>query len=168
MTQKPVSDYVHHPRRDLPLDQHVDDPYLSREKLTEPTVCPDCGAIFHKGHWQWGKAADGAVEHRCPACSRIHDKVPAGVLTLQGEFFNAHKSEIMHLIHNKESQEKAEHALERIMSIEEQQEPQQTVVNYTGVHLTRSTSQEIEKSYHGKLEVEFTDKDAVMHARWER
>lgn len=152
------SDLIHKPRHNLKFDHHVKDTYINRKKLTEPTVCPDCGAIFHKGHWQWNEASPFEKENRFPACNRIHDKVPAGILTLQGEFFNTHKSEIIHPIQNKEQKEKSQHVLERIMSIKENQEPLLTVTNYTGMHLSHSTGQ-------GK-EYEYTDKDGDMPARW--
>jgi len=33
--------------------EHVHDPYKTRLKLAEPTVCPKCGALFHEGRWRW-------------------------------------------------------------------------------------------------------------------
>lgn len=38
---------------DRRIVEHVHDPYKTRLKLAEPTVCPKCGALFHEGRWRW-------------------------------------------------------------------------------------------------------------------
>lgn len=158
------------PRRDSVYEPHVRDPYIERGKWSEPTVCPDCGAIFQQGRWQWGAATPGAESHRCPACSRIHDRVPAGMLTLSGAFFQAHRDEIINLIRNHEAQEKAEHPLERIMAIEDGTDDAEgeTVITFTGRHLTLGTGSAIHKAYEGDFDYQFTDRDAMLRARWQR
>jgi len=80
--RKKHEDYSHQPRRDRMDEERVSDPYRTRGKWPEPTTCPECGAIVHHGQWRWGKAAPEAEQHLCPACQRIHDRVPAGQLTL--------------------------------------------------------------------------------------
>ena len=32
---------------------HILDPYQAEQKLHEDTVCPQCGAVYHDGRWQW-------------------------------------------------------------------------------------------------------------------
>jgi hypothetical protein len=159
-------DHIHQPRRDRMYEQHVKDPYIARGKWKEPSVCPDCAAVYHKGHWQWGEAPQGAHQHRCPACARIHDKVPAGFLTLGGEFFKAHKPEILQMIRNHESKEKAQHALERIMTIDEQGDG--VTIQYTGVHLTEGTGKALHSAYQGDLNIEFNERDAQIRVSWQR
>ena len=160
------SDHIHQPRRDSMYEDHVQDPYIARGKLTEPTVCPDCRAAFHKGRWQWGESPTDAQEHRCPACQRIHDHMPAGILTASGEFFTAHREEIMHLIHNLEAKEKAQHPLERIMNSKE--EAGELVIHFTSHHLTQATGEALHHAYHGDLSLQHVDKDNVMHVGWSR
>lgn len=161
-------DFIHQPRRDRMYEEHVQDPYQARGKLPEPTVCPDCSAVFHKGRWQWGDAPKEADEHRCPACSRIHDGVPAGILTLSGEFFASHKEEIMHLVHNTEEKEKAEHPLERVMNVEEQTDKQCTLITFTGIHLTKGVGEALRHAYQGQFDFQYSDRDGVLHANWKR
>ena len=62
----------------------IDDPYARRSKPGEPTVCSDCGAVFHAGRWQWGPAPGGSERALCAACQRIRDDYPAGVVSLAG------------------------------------------------------------------------------------
>jgi hypothetical protein len=65
-------------------DDHRIDPYQSSTKPVEGTVCPDCGAAFHAGRWQWGVELTDIHEALCPACRRIRDDYPAGVVDLAG------------------------------------------------------------------------------------
>jgi len=97
------ADPSHQPRRDRVYEERVTDPYRARGKWPEPTTCPECGAIFHHGHWQWGTAMPEAEQHLCPACWRTRDRMPAGELTLGGAFFADHRPEILNLIHHTES-----------------------------------------------------------------
>ena len=40
-------------RQDRLIHEWVHDPYQSKRKLPDPTVCPQCGAVFHQGRWTW-------------------------------------------------------------------------------------------------------------------
>ena len=166
--RKKSSDFIHQPRRDRMYEEHVQDPYLKLGKLAEPTVCPECGAVYQTGRWQWVKQPEGAYANLCPACSRIHDHIPAGILSLHGDFFQQHKEEIFHLIKHTEEQEKAEHPLERIMNIEETGDPEHTRISFTGIHLTRRTGEALRHAYQGSFDFTYSERDDVVHASWER
>lgn len=97
----------------------VIDPYARAANLHEPVVCPDCVAIYRRGRWQWGKADEDAKASTCPACQRIADGLPAGVITLHGPLSPERKAEIVNLFRHQEAAEKAEHPLGRIMAIED-------------------------------------------------
>ena len=79
-------------RREELRDELVHDSYKSKRKLSEPTYCPECNAVYHSGRWQWGAVATGAHQTLCPACRRTHDKFPAGYVTLKGEFVATHRT----------------------------------------------------------------------------
>lgn len=161
-------DIARQQRRDGMYQARVKDPYREGAKYVEPTVCPDCGAVFHKGRWQWGESQADAHVHRCPACSRIHDRVPAGILTIGGEFYREHREEIEHLIHNLEAKEKAEHPLERIMEMEMTEQQDQIVIRLTGIHLTKGIGEALHHAYQGQFEFQYAGEDSVMHAVWTR
>ena len=81
----------HPPRRNRVMREQVHDPYKARLKLPEPTVCPDCGAVFHEGRWCWAARPAAAHEELCQACRRARDRYPAGELTITGDFVSTHK-----------------------------------------------------------------------------
>jgi len=63
----------------------------------------------------------GSIRKVLPAYHRIHDHYPASFLTMKGEFFRAHREEVMHLVRNHEQRERKEYPLQRIMAEEEKE-----------------------------------------------
>lgn len=160
------SDYLHQGRHDRLLREWVHDTYKSKSKLPEPTVCPECGAVYHKGRWTWAERPDGAHAEMCPACHRIHDKVPAGFLSLKGEFLAEHKDEILHLVRNVEKKENMEHPLKRIMNVEEQKDS--VVISFTDPHLARTAGEAIQHAYQGELDLHYQKEEFLLRVLWQR
>lgn len=156
----------HPSRHDRLLQEWVHDTYKSKSKLPEPTHCPECGAIYRQGRWQWGESQTGAHEETCPACDRQRDHCPAGFLTLGGEFLAAHKDEILHLIHNVEAREKAEHPLKRIMTTEPQDDG--LLVTFTDPHLARGAGEAVHHAYQGELEFAYQEEERILRVSWRR
>lgn len=148
------------------FQEQVHDAYKAKGKLPEPTVCPSCGAVFHKGRWQWMEAPEGAHSETCPACHRIHDHYPAGFLVLQGTFIRDHHDEVMNLLRNTEEHEKSEHALKRIMAIEEKDE--QLLVTTTDIHLARTLGEALHHAYKGSLEYHYNSAQNLLRVEWAR
>ena len=156
-----------HPlQRDELRDELVHDSYKSKRKLPEPTRCPQCGAVYHDGRWQWRNAPAGAHEEPCPACHRMRDKFPAGYVTLQGGFFAAHRDEILHLARNREAHEKAEHALERIMAVEEVEGG--VLITTTDTHLARDIGEAVHEAYKGDLQYHYNKEENLLRVHWAR
>lgn len=153
-------------RRDQLMQEAVHDAYQSKEKPAEPTRCPDCGAVFHGGRWQWMDAPVGAHETVCPACQRIRDEYPAGYLALSGDFLAAHEAEIRQLISHHEDKEKAEHPLQRIMDIEET--PDGLMVTTTDMHLARGIGEALHHAYQGELEYRYNPDQNLLRVSWSR
>ena len=154
------------PRRDRLLREHVHDPYKTRLKLPEPTVCPQCGAVFHEGRWHWAPRPSPAHEELCQACHRTNDHYPAGELTITGEFAAGHKDEILHLARHQEDLEKAEHPLHRIMDIEARDHA--IVVRTTDIHLPRRIGEALRHAFHGDLDFHYDDEGHFIRVRWSR
>ena len=149
-------------------NDHIIDTYKSTRRLSEPTRCPTCGAVYHRGRWQWMEhpPAD-AHEEVCTACHRINDKYPAGIVTLQGPFVREHKEEILKLARRQEELEKGEHPLNRIMAIEEQA-PDTLVVTTTDIHLPRRIGEATRRAFHGDLELHYDEQNYFVRVNWER
>lgn len=151
-------------RHDGIFQERVHDAYKLKGKLAEPTVCPQCGAVFHQGRWQWMKAPAGAHQETCSACHREHDHYPAGYLTLQGVFFLTHRDEIMNLVHNEEKRERAEHPLKRIMATEEK--GGMTLVTTTDMHLARGIGEALHHAYKGELNYHYNPEENLLRVTW--
>jgi hypothetical protein len=130
------------------MEEHRHDPYKSRDKLTEPTVCPQCSAVFANGRRQWmDKRPEIATEMICSACHRISDGYPAGEVTLDGAFLRAHREEILALARNVAAAEKRQHALQRIIAVSEADD--RMIITTTDVHLPRRIGHAIVDAYKG-------------------
>lgn len=160
-------DVAKHGRQDRLIKERVHDPYMTRRKPTEPTVCPECRVVFSSGRWQWlPEVPEGAHQELCPVCQRIRDRVPAGFLTLSGEFFNQHRDEIMRLVHNKVEAQQAQHPMKRLMGVEDQGEG--VVVTFTDRHLPRGVGEAIERAYEGDLDIHYTEEAGIVRVYWQR
>lgn len=161
-------DVASHGRHDRLIKEHIHDPYMARKKPPEPTVCPECGVVFNNGRWQWMPEVPAeAHQELCPACQRIHDKVPAGYLTLSGPFYDAHRDEIMKLVHHKVEEQKAQHPMKRLMDVEDQKEGG-AVISFTDLHLPRGVGEAIERSFQGELDIQYTEEAGIVRVYWKR
>jgi hypothetical protein len=157
---------THLVRRDRLIKEYEHDAYKSRTKLPEPTVCSQCTAVFHKGRWQWLPRPPQAHETLCPACHRIHDRVPAGFLTLGGDFLQVHRDEILHLARNIETREKTEHPLRRIMAVEQRDD--NILITTTSMEMARSIGDAVRHAYKGELDYQYTDEANILYVDWKR
>ncbi|SMF79848.1 hypothetical protein SAMN06265365_1354 [Tistlia consotensis] len=147
-------------------DDHIADPYQRQRKLHEPTACPDCGAIFHQGRWQWGDTPEGAESEACPACRRIADDLPAGIVTLAGAYVAGHRDEILGLARRQEELEKPEHPLNRIMRVKE--EAGAIEIATTDIHLPRRIGEALHHAFGGELALDYEPDGYFLRARWSR
>jgi NMD protein affecting ribosome stability and mRNA decay len=146
--------------------RNLEDPYRAAAKPPEPTTCPKCHATFMSGRWTWEKAPEDAHHQLCPACQRIHDRFPAGYVTVKGAFLQEHRDEIVALIHNHEKKEKAERPLQRIMAIDDTREGLE--VTTTDSHLARGIAEALHGAYKGELKLRYSRDENLLRASWKR
>ncbi len=154
------------PRRDRLVKDHAHDPYKARGKLPEPTVCPQCGAVWQDGRWRWSLRPAPAHETLCQACERINDRYPAGEITLAGGFFAAHRDEILNLVRNTEEREKQEHPGHRLMVMNSVEGGM--VVTTTDIHLPRRIGDALHDAYKGELNLDYDEDGYFVRVRWQR
>jgi len=143
---------------------HILDPYQAQQKLQEPTACRQCGAVYHRGRWQWGVTPAGAHQELCPACRRINDRFPAGAVTLHGDVAGQRKDQIIGLARNEEAAEKGEHPLNRIVDIEETDEG--LVITTTDIHLPRRIGEALQRAFRGELDLHFDEAGYFLRVDW--
>ncbi len=149
------------------IQEEVHDPYKARKKPSKPCLCPQCGAVNSGGRWHWAKEkVEGLEEELCPACHRINDNYPAGEVILSGGFLAAHKQEIVDLARNTERAERAEHALQRILSIDEADG--KVTITTTDVHLPRRIGHAIFDAYRGDLDTHYDRAGYFVRMTWKR
>lgn len=143
---------------------HILDPYEIQHKPGGPTVCSGCGAVYHRGRWHWGPAPEGAEQGHCPACRRTADALPAGIVRLHGEVALARKDQIVGLARNEEKVEKAEHPLNRIMTIEIVEDGIE--ISTTDIHLPRRLGEAVKRAFHGELDMHFDEAGYFVCVDW--
>jgi hypothetical protein len=153
-------------RGDRLIRERVHDPYKTRLKLPDPTVCPDCGAVYRNGRWTWEAAPKSANRERCQACHRIADGYPAGVVVLNGGFLARHKTDILNLARNEEALEKGAHALHRIMAVEDRD--REVEITTTDIHLPRRIGQALHNAYAGDFDLAYDKEGYFVRVAWSR
>lgn len=152
-------------KRRSKLNQNLNhDPCYNNLKFTEPTVCPECCAVYQHGNWKWLKVPVEFHETLCPACRRINDRAPAAFLVLSGEFFTKHREEIINLIDNYEQRESHEHPLKRI--INRSSINHSMLITFTDQHMARSIGEALQKAYQGCLEYQYSKGEIMLHVTW--
>lgn len=153
-------------RRDRLVKEKRHDTYEPLGKWPEPTVCKECGSLFHNGRWSWGQPPKQVHKVVCPACRRVADNCPAGYVEIRGFFFKEHREELLNLIRAEEKSEKEEHPTERIISIIHEED--HTLVTTTGVHIARRIGKALSRACHGDLSMQYGDDEKSIRVYWSR
>lgn len=146
---------------------HIIDPYKRTKKLHEPTLCPQCGAVYSQGRWQWLPAPEAAHKVLCQACHRINDRFPAGIVTLSGKLVEIHGDEMMHIAKNQEHAEREEHPLNRIIGFEKEA-PNRIAISTTDIHLPHRIARAVSRAYHGEMSEHFDEDGYFVRINWHR
>lgn len=153
-------------RHEQLLQELEHDPLKPSRKLPEPTRCPECEAVFRRGRWTWAAAPEEAHAALCPACRRIRQHLPAGFVTLKGEFFREHRDEVLKRVRHCEAQQKRRHPLQRIMALEPKAAG--LLVTTTDPHLARRIGDALHDAYKGELEYRYNKQDKMLRVTWSR
>jgi len=156
-------------------DQNLElnDPYRETAHHQDDTVCSRCDAVVHHQRWTLDPERKAlalstglAQEVVCPACRRIADQVPEGIVMLRGNFWPAHRDEIIQRIRNEEADSIADNPLERIAEIREEEGTLQVFT--TNEKLAQRIGRSLEKAYKGETQYHWGDGRKLVRVYWER
>lgn len=170
-----------HPRSTVKEPVHIrrnvdsfEDPYKTEEQLPEASECRACGDIYMSGRWYGPEQAPrkGArAEHEtntvvCPACRKLRDHVPSGVLRLTGQFVLTHRDEILNLIRNQSRKADSINPMERVMTMEAR--PEGIELTTTNEKLAQRIGKAMHKAYSGEIEYKWSEDNKLARVNWHR
>ena len=149
------------------------DPYLPEAGLKEPAVCQSCQAIYRQKRWQLDPvmvkelSSDPAVHWvTCPACQKIAEAYPEGILTLRGSYLWSHEQEIHNILINTAQRFTSRNPLERIMRM--QRTDDALVIETTDNKLAEQLGRSLQKAHSGELQIDWQGAPVVCRVQWER
>ncbi|MDI6840797.1 MAG: BCAM0308 family protein [bacterium] len=152
---------------------HCDDPYALIRGYKEPTVCPNCGLVFHEKKWIRNQEFSTKLKNDrsthyelCPACREIKEHYPMGIVRLKGDFWKTHKGMIENLIRNEETRGMDKNPLERIISIRE--EGDTLLIETTRESLASRIGKVMKRACKGNLKYEFSRGEKLVRIEWSR
>jgi hypothetical protein len=144
------------------------DVYRSKDGVGGAAYC-ECGAVFSNKRWHYtarGTSPQGEQRVVCPACHRIADRNPAGIVTLKGSFFADHGAEIDNLIKNTAEAAVMKNPLGRIMDINREKEG--VTITTTDAKLAQKIGREVFKSHGGDLQFTWSHDVGPVRISWSR
>ncbi len=163
-------------RIDELYDVKLHDPYMDRSHYKDPTICPKCGLVFHNKRWVRNEelkkkfeASGTEIAHKlCPACKKIEDRYPLGILELRGPYLmNQEKKQlILNTVRREAANEESRNPLARIMQIKE--EDGRVVIWTTTESLARRLGRVVYKAFKGDLKISFSESNKFIRVLWER
>ena len=147
--------------------------YLPKEGIKEVAICTGCKALFWNKRWYLDENVSSKLsldmvknEVVCPACQRIADKNPAGIVTFSGEYLAEHRDEILNAIKNSEEKSRSKNPLARIMAIKPEKDA--LVILTTDDKLAQKLGRDINKAHNGTLEYKWSREDSFVRVNWSR
>jgi len=155
-------------------DSVLNDPYLINADYNDPNICSECGAVYHNKHWEFSdefshnlKLRGNYADKKCPACRKIEDNYPMGLVFISGNFILGHKQSILNTIKAEEKRAMQKNPLERIMTIEKEAEDKYLVKTTTDA-LAHRIGKILHRSFKGELNYKFSDDQKLLRASWSR
>lgn len=150
------------------------DPYIPRKGPSDTGVCTRCHAIRRNKRWHLDekeyaaltKKRGAAVLERCPACRKIVDGFPSGVVLLRGGYLREHRDGILKLVRNEEKRAMGINPLERIISITE--EDGKMEISTTDEKLAQRIGREMRKACRGTLVFKWSEDSKLLRVNWAR
>ncbi len=150
------------------------DPYLPRGASRQVSVCEGCHAVCMNKRWYAdGDVYETAIKNPetvmmvCPACLKIRDHFPGGIVTLKGDYVLPHKQDLMNLVKNEEERARGLNPLERVMSVKENGYGS-IVISTTNEKLAQRLGRAIKKAFHGEVTYRWSHDNKLARVDWVR
>ncbi|WP_455376848.1 BCAM0308 family protein [Petrachloros mirabilis] len=148
------------------------DPYAMLKAPKGPAMCRKCRAIYANKRWSFNNAEARALAANpdtqklvCPACQKIRDDYPEGIVTLTWSNLKAHEAEIRGLISNIESRAMSVNPLERVMKVVRRRKDLE--VQTTNDRLAQRIGRELVRAYKGKVTCHWAHRDMLARVAWQ-
>lgn len=148
------------------------DPYAILRAPRGPLICPECHAVFAKKRWMFDEAefarlsaSAGTRTMLCPACRKIRDAYPEGIVTLRWPDLDKHEAEVRGLISNEEARALAVNPLARVMKIVTFNK-REMEVQTTSDQLAQRIGRELVRAFGGKASYRWAHKDVMLRVEW--
>ena len=142
------------------------DAYLPKRGLPEGAICRGCGLSYRNKRWQSERLEETSCEVLCPACQRMEDNNPGGVVTLSGPYLASHKEEILNAIKQEEAKSREKNPIGRIMEIKDEEGT--ITVTTTEDKLAQRLGREVYKSQKGELHYQWSHDQHMVRVEWMR
>ncbi len=150
------------------------DPYLPKGASRKISACGGCHSVYKNKRWYADlELYDAAVRIPdtaatvCPACLKIRDNFPGGIVTLKGDYVLPHKQELMNLVKNEEARARGFNPLERVMSVKENGYGS-IVISTTNEKLAQRIGRAIKKAFHGEVTYQWSHDNKLARVDWVR
>lgn len=150
------------------------DMYLPRGASRRISVCDDCHAVYQNKRWYAEASLYNTLKKKpdtlttiCPACLKIRDNYPGGIVTLKGGYVARHREDLLNLIRNEEGRARGFNPLERIMSVREN-EFGGLVVLTTNEKLAQRLGRAIKKAFHGQVSYNWSHENKLVRVECEQ
>lgn len=150
------------------------DPYLPKGASKKTSICEGCHSVYKNKRWyaepdvyDKALAAGGVAAIVCPACAKIRDDFPGGIVTLRGGYVLPHKEALMHLVKNEESRARKNNPLERVMTIKEDGYGN-IVISTTNEKLAQRIGRSIKKAFRGDVDYHWSHDNKLARVDWTR
>ena len=155
------------------MAQRSTDVYRQKLSPKETAICSKCGTLYRNKRWLLDEAelsklrGDTAVTTVvCPACQRMEDGNPAGVVTFSGGYLLEHEDDILNTIKRTEARSRAKNPLGRIMEIN--QEENVLTISTTEDKLAQKLGREVYRAHKGELHYSWSHDLHFVRVNWRR
>ncbi|HEY8368055.1 MAG TPA: hypothetical protein VIM86_01950 [Thermodesulfobacteriota bacterium] len=143
------------------------------KRLSEPTVCRRCGAVFARQTWRASRTLTHAALARatwttCPACRQAGEGIGYGRVIIRGAYAAEHEREIRRRIRNVAERAQFTQPERRVVSVDRREGPAVLEVLTTSQKLAHRIVHELKKAFRGRARYAWSDRDGSLVATWER